>query len=337
MEKKVNLKNISSDTLYPTTSSERVVFSDGTNLNTKLLEFPKLDENGKISSTQIPQATESTIGGIQLATTEEVSDGIDENKGVTPKTLKDNYVDLVSEQTIEGSKSFTSPIKVASQDSSTVVDLNNIKIESLGEVANIKIIRPDVKLSEPAQLDLKVGRIDFIDGDSNNLSYLETSVEGTTIKTRLGIVGQTSNSEIVLEGTKQGEVTAYLSNITIPEGDSSNKIATTEFISSNSGSQNLVILEQTSGRIQLEENKVYSLVILGSVTFVLPMPANKNILNQIKVQAQISGAPTINWGTNRFFNKTTPNVGSGNYDFYFDFDEKLNVWTAGAISKGVAD
>ena len=96
-------------------------------------------------------------------------------------------------------------------------------------------------------------------------------------------------------------------------------------------------ITRTSGEITLEVNKIYSMNLTGATTFALPNPINKNIFNQIKIMAQITGTPTINWGTTQFFNKAIPEIEAGNYDIYFDYDNLLNAWVCGAIVKGIAE
>lgn len=51
--------------------------------------------------------------------------------------------------------------------------------------------------------------------------------------------------------------------------------------------------------------------------------------------AVVSGTPIINWGTTQFFNKTTPEIEAGSYDFYFDYDNLIGDWVCGAIQKGI--
>ena len=95
-------------------------------------------------------------------------------------------------------------------------------------------------------------------------------------------------------------------------------------------------LGEKSGTINLEVNKIYSIKITGAASFVLPTPEDKNIFNQIKIMAAITGTPSIDWGTSIFFNKTTPETGGGNYDIYFDYDNLLNNWVCGILPKGAA-
>ena len=96
-------------------------------------------------------------------------------------------------------------------------------------------------------------------------------------------------------------------------------------------------ISATSGTVSLEVNKIYTMSVSGTTTFSLPTPSNKGVFNQIKVMAKVTGTPTINWGTTQFFNKTTPEIEAGNYDIYFDYDNLLNAWVCGVMSKGVAE
>lgn len=98
----------------------------------------------------------------------------------------------------------------------------------------------------------------------------------------------------------------------------------------------ITALTATSGTITLAINKIYTLSVTGTTTFSLPTPSNKNVFNQIKVMLKVTGTPTINWGTTNFFNKETPEIKAGNYDCYFDYDNLINAWVVGTISKGKA-
>ena len=99
----------------------------------------------------------------------------------------------------------------------------------------------------------------------------------------------------------------------------------------------ITALSQTSGTVALTVNKIYSMTVSGATTFTLPTPGNVNVFNQIKVMMKVTGTPTINWGTTRFFNKATPEIEAGNYDVYFDYDNLLGAWVAGAMPKGAAE
>ena len=91
---------------------------------------------------------------------------------------------------------------------------------------------------------------------------------------------------------------------------------------------------ETSGTITLLSNTVYKMVINGSTTFSLPTEIDTTIHNQIKMFVQIVGTPSISWGTTVFFHKQIPNISSGNYEFYFDYDPNISKWVAGALLEG---
>lgn len=98
--------------------------------------------------------------------------------------------------------------------------------------------------------------------------------------------------------------------------------------------QPLTTLTETSGKITLEANKIYSMVINAATTFSLPTEVNTAYFNQIKIMAKIVGTPVITWGTTYFINKSQPELEAGCYDFYFDYDNNLAGWVVGAVSKG---
>lgn len=98
--------------------------------------------------------------------------------------------------------------------------------------------------------------------------------------------------------------------------------------------QPLNTLGTTSGTATLIANKIYSGVISGDLTFKLPTTVNTSYFNQIKVMAQITGTPTITWGTSYFVNKEAPTIEAGYYDIYFDWDNNLGGWVVGTVIKG---
>lgn len=111
-------------------------------------------------------------------------------------------------------------------------------------------------------------------------------------------------------------------------------IATTEWVRNVQPFIN--VISDTSGTITLATNKVYTMSISDATTFSLPTSVDTTVFNQIKVMATVTGTPTITWGTTNFFNKETPEIEAGSYDFYFDYDNGLGAWVAGALPKGAA-
>lgn len=94
-------------------------------------------------------------------------------------------------------------------------------------------------------------------------------------------------------------------------------------------------ISETSGLVTLTANRIHKMNISGNTTFSLPA-GNASVFTQIKVMVNVTGTPSINWGTSRFFNKKVPSIAEGQYDFYFDYDPTANAWVAGAVPKGVA-
>lgn len=94
-------------------------------------------------------------------------------------------------------------------------------------------------------------------------------------------------------------------------------------------------ISATSGTVTLTANRIHKMNISGATTFSLPA-GNASVFTQIKVMVNVTGTPSINWGTSRFFNKKVPSIAEGQYDFYFDYDPTANAWVAGAVPKGVA-
>ena len=94
-------------------------------------------------------------------------------------------------------------------------------------------------------------------------------------------------------------------------------------------------ISKTSGTVTLTANRIHKMNISGATTFSLPA-GNTSVFTQIKVMVNVTGTPSINWGTSRFFNKKVPSIAAGQYDFYFDYDPTANAWVAGAVPKGVA-
>ena len=99
----------------------------------------------------------------------------------------------------------------------------------------------------------------------------------------------------------------------------------------------ILVLEKTGGEISLETNKIYSCVINADTLFKLPAIVGSLIHNQIKVMVKIEEDVTIGFGTSYYFNKIKPTLTKGFYDVYFDYDNLLNAWVCGAISKGAND
>lgn len=157
-------------------------------------------------------------------------------------------------------------------------------------------------------------------------------------RTELGYLdGVTSNIQTQLNDKAPLASPALTGNPTAPTqavGNNSTRVATTAYV--NIFQPVVTALSATSGTVSLAVNKIYTISVSGTTTFSLPTPSNTNVFNQIKVMMKVTGTPTINWGTTRFFNKKTPEIKEGNYDVYFDYDRLLGGWVCGVIAKGTA-
>lgn len=179
----------------------------------------------------------------------------------------------------------------------------------------------------------------------NDLDVNVISQEVNTIKTTA--INEIENSKETTVQTIETTKTQSISEIETTKTNSISELETTkstviseietagEVISSYQTPLTTVV--ETTGEITLEVNKIYTMSITDTTTFVLPETVNTNYFNQIKVIASITGTPTINLGTTYYMNKTQPELEVGYYDIYFDYDNHLGGWVVGALSKGLAE
>ncbi len=93
----------------------------------------------------------------------------------------------------------------------------------------------------------------------------------------------------------------------------------------------------TSGIITLTDNSVNSIEPNGAVTFTLPTVTDDTVFHQILVQLNLSTVYAITLGTDKYFNKTAPDLSiAGVYDLVYEYDKVNAYWVVGAISKGAA-
>ena len=93
-----------------------------------------------------------------------------------------------------------------------------------------------------------------------------------------------------------------------------------------------VLALPTGGVVNLASGGIYRGVISQDTTFVLPEVKDNTLLNQILVQLEIQGSPTINWGTTKYFS-SEPSAGEGNYNIIYEYDSLVNGWVVGQIEK----
>ena len=91
-----------------------------------------------------------------------------------------------------------------------------------------------------------------------------------------------------------------------------------------------------SGPVDLIGNRVYAAKVNGATTFRLPEVTEDDVFMEINILMRVENTPTINWGTNYFFYKRAPQVTTGNYDVYYNYDVLLKQWVCSVILKGEA-
>lgn len=101
--------------------------------------------------------------------------------------------------------------------------------------------------------------------------------------------------------------------------------------------QPIVPIEQTSGVVNLKTTNIYTMVIDGDTSFVLPTNVDTRFYNQIQLSVQVIGAPAVDWGTDIRFNREPIEIEPGFYDFHFDYDNLQQAWVVGYMSKGTVE
>lgn len=154
----------------------------------------------------------------------------------------------------------------------------------------------------------------------------------TTIKMNSGRLGAAYN------GTEtRGKQVQYPYYIQIYTAASSQAMVDTAALVEMLKYQNqLGIIElPTGGTINLASGGIYRAVISQDTTFVLPEVTDNTLLNQILIQLEVRGTPSINWGTTNFFSGE-PSVAEGNYNIVYEYDLLVGGWVIGQIEKVVS-
>lgn len=119
----------------------------------------------------------------------------------------------------------------------------------------------------------------------------------------------------------------------VDQVDSTTQLATTAFVVNYSNP--IVNIPQTSGTINLEENKFYKVSLNGATTFSLPTPKNIEVKNQIKVYLRLNSANLqINWGTGQYLAGNSPLTYQGNYIVFYDWNPNTGTWSVGSLVEG---
>lgn len=204
-------------------------------------------------------------------------------------------------------------------------------------------------------LDSKATKTELTEGLAGKApsSHTHTSAQITDLSNTLAPYAKTIDVNKGLAGKANKAHTHTVSQITdmpkavlsvngqAPNGDGNISPSQTGCLPLTGGTltggvgHSILNIPETSGTVTLIVNRIHKMNISGATTFSLPA-GNARVFTQIKVMVNVTGTPSINWGTSRFFNKKVPSIAEGQYDFYFDYDPTANAWVAGAVPKGVA-
>lgn len=91
-------------------------------------------------------------------------------------------------------------------------------------------------------------------------------------------------------------------------------------------------LPSAGGNINLVSGGIYRGVVSQNTNFILPQVTDNSLFNQIIIQLQVVGTPTINWGTNQYFS-SEPTVSEGFSNIIYEYDTLMGAWVVGQIEK----
>lgn len=91
-------------------------------------------------------------------------------------------------------------------------------------------------------------------------------------------------------------------------------------------------LPSAGGNINLISGGIYRGVVSQNTNFILPQVTDNSLFNQIIIQLQVVGTPTISWGTNQYFS-SEPTVSEGFSNIIYEYDALMGAWVVGQIEK----
>lgn len=88
----------------------------------------------------------------------------------------------------------------------------------------------------------------------------------------------------------------------------------------------------SSGTINLEDNSINTIDIIGDVNFVLPEITDNTIFHEILVQVSMPSVVSFDLGTNNYLTSESPDMSqSGIYNILFEFHD--DTWFVGVVKK----
>ena len=162
----------------------------------------------------------------------------------------------------------------------------------------------------------------------NNGSASDTATKATLeqVKELVQEDNYTKTETNTLLNKKQDKLTAG-DNITITEDSDENYV-----ISAIGSTEEMNTISATSGTIALESNKVYKASLDGSTTFTLPSTVDNTIFNQIYLQLDVTGTPTIDFGTTNYMT-IEPVITSGINLICYEYNSNEQAWYVSKVGE----
>lgn len=91
-------------------------------------------------------------------------------------------------------------------------------------------------------------------------------------------------------------------------------------------------LPSAGGNVNLVSGGIYRGVVSQNTNFILPQVSDASLFNQIIIQLQVVGAPTINWGTSAYFSGE-PSANEGFSNVVYEYDALMGQWVVGQVEK----
>ena len=100
-----------------------------------------------------------------------------------------------------------------------------------------------------------------------------------------------------------------------------------------------IITLNTSGTINLTDNKDYYIVPTGNIAFALPTVTDTTKKHRIEIELYLTSTYTIDWGLGNnpnYYNKTAPDLSTaGTYNILYQYSISKSAWYVGGAEIGV--
>lgn len=131
---------------------------------------------------------------------------------------------------------------------------------------------------------------------------------------------------------KQVQYPYYIQVYTAPASDAMADTAALVEMLKYQNQLGIQTLPSAGGNINLVSGGIYRGVVSQNTNFILPQVTDNSLFNQIIIQLQVVGAPTINWGTAAYFSGE-PSANEGFSNVVYEYDALMGQWVVGQIEK----